>query len=85
MEGIMEIIRSESRQAVMELIESAGLKAGDLMVIGCSSSEILGERIGRGSNPMAAQAVNRIDFFILTSVLKRFAFGICDASCANPD
>ena len=79
MEGIMEIIRSESRQAVMELIESAGLKAGDLMVIGCSSSEILGERIGRGSNPMAAQAV----FDGVYPVLERYGIELAAQCCEH--
>ena len=50
-------IRNQAREAVSELIEEAGLKAGDLLVIGCSSSEIVGEHIGKGSSREAAQAV----------------------------
>ncbi len=39
-------ITKQSAQAVTEIIEAAKLKAGDLFVIGCSSSEITGVNIG---------------------------------------
>lgn len=40
-----------------ELLEAAALVPGQLVVVGCSSSEIVGEKIGKGSVPEAAQAV----------------------------
>lgn len=52
-----EEITQQARAAVTELLDIAGLKSGDLFVIGCSSSEIVGERIGKGSSMEAAQAV----------------------------
>jgi len=42
---------------VTELLEAAQLKAGELLVIGCSSSEVLGQRIGKASSMEAAEAV----------------------------
>ena len=50
-------IRAQVTQAARELLEVAGLKDGDIFVVGCSSSEIVGERIGKGSSAEAAQAV----------------------------
>lgn len=50
-------ITSQSRQVILELIAEAKLKEGQLLVIGCSSSEVVGERIGKGSSMEAAQAV----------------------------
>ena len=50
-------IKSQAAAAVRELIEVAGLQAGDLLVIGCSSSEVLGERIGTASSMDAAGAI----------------------------
>ena len=50
-------IRQQAALAITELIEYSGLKAGELLVIGCSSSEIVGERIGKGSSMEAAEAV----------------------------
>lgn len=52
-----EEITQQAHQAVTELLDLAGLKSGDLFVIGCSSSEIVGRRIGKGSSMEAAQAV----------------------------
>ena len=51
-----ETIKAQAAQAVTELLEIAGLKRGDLMVIGCSSSEMVGLKIGKGSSMEAAQA-----------------------------
>ena len=40
-----------------EFIESADLKKGSLIVIGCSSSEIIGSKIGSNSAYEVAEAV----------------------------
>lgn len=50
-------IKETAAKAVTELIEAAHLKEGDILVVGCSSSEIKGERIGKGSDMNAAEAV----------------------------
>ena len=50
-------IKKEAEAAVRELIERSNLKRGDIVVIGCSSSEILGENIGKGSSPVTGMAV----------------------------
>ena len=54
---MLEEIKAQARQAVTELLEISQLKKGDLFVIGCSSSEIMGKHIGKGSSMEAAQAV----------------------------
>ncbi len=51
-----EEITQQARQAVTELLDQAGLKPGQLLVIGCSSSEMVGQRIGKGSSMEAARA-----------------------------
>ena len=51
---MFELITQQAAQVVSELIEVACLKAGDLLVIGCSSSEMVGEKIGKGSSMDAA-------------------------------
>lgn len=50
-------IRAAAKAAILELLDAAQLKPGQLVVIGCSSSEIMGQKIGKGSMPEAAQAV----------------------------
>ena len=52
-----EEIQASAAQAMEELLEAAHLRPGALVVVGCSSSEILGQKIGKGSSPEAAQAV----------------------------
>ena len=52
-----EEIRAQAAAAVTELLETARLSAGDIFLIGCSSSEIKGARIGKGSDIDAAKAV----------------------------
>ena len=54
---MFEQIKEQAECAVRELLEVSKLQPGDLLVIGCSSSEIMGERIGKGSSMEAAQAV----------------------------
>ena len=49
-------ITSQARTVVTELLEQANLKPGCLLVVGCSSSEMVGKRIGKGSSMDAAQA-----------------------------
>lgn len=52
-----EDIKQAARKAISELLEQAKLQHGEIVVVGCSSSEIVGEKIGKGSTPDAANAV----------------------------
>ena len=52
-----ENIRLEAEKAAQELAEAAKLKSGALFVVGCSSSEVLGEHIGKGGSLEVAQAI----------------------------
>lgn len=50
-------IKEESALAAKELVCAAGLKSGMTVVIGCSTSEVCGSRIGSASVPEAAEAI----------------------------
>ena len=54
-----EEITSQARTVVTELLDQAKMKPGALFVVGCSSSEMVGKRIGKGSSMDAAQAAFR--------------------------
>ena len=54
---MLEKIKNDAIIAVTELLETAQLKVGDLLVIGCSSSEMVGEKIGTHSSVDAANAL----------------------------
>lgn len=51
-----EEITKQAKRVVLELLEQAKLKPGSLLVIGCSSSEMVGKQIGKGSSMDAALA-----------------------------
>ena len=50
-------IKKQAKQAVEEVVKAAKLKKGDIFVIGCSSSEVLGEKIGTCTNVEVAVAI----------------------------
>ncbi len=50
-------ITAQTETAMDELLEASGIGAGQIFVVGCSSSEIVGSKIGKGSSFEAVQAV----------------------------
>ena len=54
---LLNALREQAQSAVKELLDEAQLKAGDILVIGCSTSEVIGRTIGKASVPEAAEAV----------------------------
>lgn len=56
----MEILKNlelEAYEAACEILEIAKLQKGNLFVVGCSTSEVIGGKIGTSSSPETAQAV----------------------------
>jgi len=51
----MDRIKTQARAVMEELIEKAGLRSGDLLVVGCSTSEVIGSKIGTNSSPDTAK------------------------------
>lgn len=54
---MLEQVAAEARTALEELLAAAKLRPGQVLVLGASSSEICGERIGTHSSAETAQAV----------------------------
>ena len=53
----LEPIKQQTVAVVTQVLQAANLQAGDILVVGCSSSEIVGGVIGKDSSFQAAQAV----------------------------
>lgn len=51
------MIKKEAYTAASEILNSAKIKKGQMFVIGCSTSEVIGGKIGTASSPETAQAV----------------------------
>ena len=52
-----EDIRNSLKAAAEELCENAKLSSGDIVAIGCSTSEVMGERIGTSSVAELGEAI----------------------------
>lgn len=52
-----ELIKKQAAAACREICEKACLKRGQILVVGCSSSAIVGDRPGSNSNPEIGEAV----------------------------
>ncbi len=56
-EVMLKEIEQQTRAALTELLQSARLSPGDILVVGCSSSEVAGKKIGTASSREVAQAI----------------------------
>ena len=52
-----EELKEQAKKTTEEICDKAGLKEGNILVVGCSSSEICGDKIGSNSNLEVAKAV----------------------------
>ncbi len=53
----MKSIKMQAYSASKEIIETAKLKKGQILVIGCSTSEVIGDKIGTNSSPDTANEI----------------------------
>lgn len=53
----LETLKNDAAKIAEELITAAKLTEGQLVVVGCSTSEICGSKIGSDSRPLVADAV----------------------------
>ena len=56
---LADTIKADGERLICELLDRVSLKRGDIIVIGCSSSEIIGNNIGKGSSYDAAKLLFR--------------------------
>ncbi|MFZ5827426.1 MAG: TIGR01440 family protein [Bacillota bacterium] len=53
----LQQVRAEVKAAVDELLAVAGLEPGQVLVVGCSTSEVAGQRIGTAGSEEVARAI----------------------------
>lgn len=58
-------IKNQAKEILNDLLNRGSAKKGQLLVVGCSSSEIIGSVIGKGSSPDAAKALVEVMLPIL--------------------
>ena len=54
---LLKKLEQESYQAACEILEIANLKPHSLFVVGCSTSEVVGSKIGTNSDPDTAEKI----------------------------
>ena len=72
-------IKSSAAKLTEQLIAVSGIGKGDILVVGCSSSEIVGAVIGHGSSLEAAEAV----FEGISSVTSRHGIYLAAQCCEH--
>ena len=72
-------IREQAARAAEEVCAAAKLRVGDLFVVGCSSSEVCGEKIGTHSSAEVAEAV----FEGIYSVIEKHGLFLAAQCCEH--
>jgi len=75
----LELYKQEAAAAAQQLAEVAKLTAGQILVVGCSSSEVTGHKVGSFSSPEIGQAI----FDGLYSVLKPRGIWLAAQCCEH--
>lgn len=76
---MLEEIRQEAKKAVLEVLDAARLKEHDVLVVGCSTSEIAAKKIGSGSNA----EIGTVVFEALYEVLRERGIYLAAQCCEH--
>ena len=75
---MLQTVYEQTKSSIQELCEKAKLKEGNIIIVGCSTSEVVGSKIGTNSNPDVAEII----FNALCEVAKEkglfLAFQCCE-------
>ena len=74
----MDELFNQTTAVMKELGEKASLKAGDIVIVGCSTSEIIGSKIGTNSSPDVAYVVFLAIYEYAKKQGWRLAFQCCE-------
>ncbi len=71
-------IKQQAAAAAAELIKAADLKVGSIVVVGCSTSEVVGSKIGTDSQPDTAKEIFEGIYEVLQSAGVYLAAQCCE-------
>ena len=75
---MLDKIYNEAKSVTCEIIEKASLKEGNILVVGCSTSEVIGERIGSASSPEVAEKIFEAIYSVAKNAGVFVAFQCCE-------
>ncbi len=70
----MSSVRSDAEAVIKEIFENVSLEKGDIFVVGCSSSEVIGNRMGTSKDGETDSVVEDIYSVISKAVSSRGAY-----------
>lgn len=73
-----ERLNIQAKAVMTELYDKAKLKSGDIVVVGCSTSEIIGSKIGTDSSPEVAKNVFEAIYEVAQQKGIHLAFQCCE-------
>ncbi len=76
---MQNLIYNQTKSVILEYIKKSGLRQGNILVIGCSTSEILGAKIGTNSSVETAKTV----FSALNDTAKEFGIRLAFQCCEH--
>ncbi len=74
----MEEIKKAVRDAMEALAQEAHIQKGEIVILGCSTSEVVGEKIGKGSVPDVGDAIIEAALSVLNPLGVYLAVGCCE-------
>ena len=77
--ALAETVKKQTEIIISEILENTSLKKGNIIVVGCSSSEIVGSNIGKGSSFEAAKIV----FDVISSKLAENGIFLAAQCCEH--
>ena len=54
---MLQTVYEQTKSSIQELCEKAKLKEGNIIIVGCSTSEVVGSKIGTNSSPDVAEII----------------------------
>ena len=76
--AVIEEIRNDAEAVIAEVVDKAHLTKGQLFIIGCSSSETIGEHMGTASSKEAAEVIYEAISNVLTPAGINMAVQCCE-------
>ena len=77
-EAELSTLADQTRAAAEELLTVAALRPGQILVVGCSTSEVRGEKIGSAGSAEVADSLLRVLFTVCAARQVRLAVQCCE-------
>ncbi|MBQ4154565.1 MAG: TIGR01440 family protein [Clostridia bacterium] len=78
MEKLLNDVKNQTKIAIRELIMAGKLKEGSTVIIGCSTSEVIGGIIGKNGSPQVAEAIFDTAYELLSKQKINLAAQCCE-------